>query len=91
MQCVLRLFLFLAFACSVLYTQAQDIPTDTLSAKKENTFSSLIGSPGNVGEDVARTIRHTGRRIRKVVNNVDTNYISPNRYNLAFMLEHSTV
>ncbi len=90
MQCILRLFLFLAFACSVLYTQAQDIPTDTLSAKKENTFSSLIGSLGNVGEDVARTIRHTGRRIRKVVNNVDTNYISPNRYNLAFMLEHST-
>ena len=90
MQCILRLFLFLAFACSVLYTQAQDIPTDTLSAMKENTFSSLIGSQGNVGEDVARTIRHTGRRIRKVVNNVDTNYISPNRYNLAFMLEHST-
>ena len=90
MQCILRLFLFLAFACSVLYTQAQDIPTDTLSAMKENTFSSLIGSLGNVGEDVARTIRHTGRRIRKVVNNVDTNYISPNRYNLAFMLEHST-
>ena len=90
MQCILRLFLFLAFACSVLYTQAQDIPTDTLSAKKENTFSSLIGSLGTVGEDVARTIRHTGRRIRKVVNNVDTNYISPNRYNLAFMLEHST-
>jgi hypothetical protein len=82
--------LFLAFACSVLYTQAQDIPTDTLSSKKENTFSSLIGSLEDVGEDVARTIRHTGRRIRKVVNNVDTNYISPNRYNLAFMLEHST-
>ena len=90
MQCILRSFLFLAFACSVLFTQAQDIPTDTLSAMKENTFSSLIGSLGNVGEDVARTIRHTGRRIRKVVNNVDTNYISPNRYNLAFMLEHST-
>ena len=69
--------------------QAQEEQRDTLQPNR-NLFSALAGGIEDVGEGMARTIRHTGRRIRKVVNNVDTNYISPNRYNLAFMLEHST-
>ena len=41
----------------------------------------------------ATTVRHTGRKIRKEgkeFNAVDTTYISPNLYNLAFMLESSS-
>ena len=44
-------------------------------------------------DDVATVVRHTGRKIRKEVkdfNAIDTLYITPNLYNLAFMLEHST-
>lgn len=43
-------------------------------------------------DGIATTVRHTGRKIRKVgreFNAIDTTYISPNLYNLAFMLEHS--
>lgn len=82
---ILAIFLF-----SFINLKAQEEKADSLFIPKKNTFSELAGGIENIGEDVARTIRHTGRRIRKVVNNVDTNYISPNKYNLAFMLEHST-
>ena len=89
-MCIRKIFPLMFFCLSVLSAQAQTTSTDTLIHKKENIFSNIVEGFEDVGEDVARTIRHTGRRIRKVVNNVDTNYISPNRYNLAFMLEHST-
>lgn len=87
---IIRWFLFFTFVCMALLTNAQVEQHDTIKAKRPNILSAISGSIGNAGEEVARTIRHTGRKIRKVVNNVDTNYISPNRYNLAFMLEHST-
>ena len=44
-------------------------------------------------DDVTTAVRQTGEKIRKEVkdfNAIDTLYISPNLYNLAFMLEHST-
>ncbi len=44
-------------------------------------------------DGIATTVRHTGRKIRKVgkeFNAIDTTFISPNLYNLAFMLEHSS-
>ena len=80
--------LFLFFL--VQYGYAQEEKTDTTMQKHIPVLSTLTDGIEHVGKDVARTIRHTGRRIRKVVNNVDTTYISPNKYNLAFMLEHST-
>ncbi len=87
----IRLFLLLIFYCICANIIAQDIQKDTLIQQKHPTIlSTIAGGIGDAGEEVARTIRHTGRKIRKVVNNVDTNYISPNQYNLAFMLEHST-
>ena len=46
-----------------------------------------------ITDDIADAVRHTGREIRDKVkdfNAIDTTYISPNLYNLAFMLEHST-
>ena len=44
-------------------------------------------------ENLTAVVRETGDKIRKEVKNlnaIDTTYISPNLYNLAFMLEHST-
>jgi hypothetical protein len=44
-------------------------------------------------DGIVTTVRHTGRRIRKAgreFNAIDTAFISPNLYNLAFMLETST-
>lgn len=87
---IFRLFLFVSFVFMSLLAKAQVQQTDTLLQRQPNILSVIADGIGEAGEDVARTIRHTGRKIRKVVNNVDTNYISPNRYNLAFMLEHST-
>ena len=46
-----------------------------------------------ITDDIADAVRPTGREIRDKVkdfNAIDTTYISPNLYNLAFMLEHST-
>ena len=85
-----RLLFIFTLLCVSFTVKAQIEYVDTLEQKRPNILSVIAGGIGNAGEDVARTIRHTGRIIRKVVNNVDTNYISPNRYNLAFMLEHST-
>ena len=85
-----RLLFIFTLLCISFTVKAQIEYVDTLEEKRPNILSVIAGGIGNAGEDVARTIRHTGRKIRKVVNNVDTNYISPNRYNLAFMLEHST-
>ena len=79
-------FIFLS-----LSAMGQVEKTDTLiPIQKSNILSALADGIVTTGEDVARSIRYTGRQIRKVVNNVDTNYISPNKYNLSFMLEHST-
>lgn len=85
-----RLLFIFTLLCVSFTVKAQIEYVDTLEQKRPNILSVIAGGIGNAGEDVARTIRHTGRKIRKVVNNVDTNFISPNRYNLAFMLEHST-
>lgn len=44
-------------------------------------------------ENLTTVVRETGDKIRKKVkdfNAIDTTFISPNLYNLAFMLEHST-
>ena len=56
-------------------------------------ISSMTDGVIELTDDVATVVRETGRKIRKEVKNfnaIDTLYISPNLYNLAFMLEHST-
>lgn len=73
----LLLFLFLF----PIYLYAQEEKKDSLVQERKIT------------QEIATAVRHTGRKIRKEVkdfNAIDTNYISPNLYNLAFMLEHST-
>ncbi len=62
--------------------------------KKDTTFFTPIKQTlMELTDGVVTTVRHTGRKIRKVgkeFNAIDTTFISPNLYNLAFMLEHST-
>lgn len=82
----ITLFLSLLTLCGA----AQEENPDTLVHQHTHILSTITEGIEDVGKDVARTIRRTGRKIRKVVNNIDTTYISPNKYNLAFMLEHST-
>ena len=72
--------------------QAQEERKDSVQNKKGILTTVADGVVG-LTDDVATVVRHTGRKIRKVgqeLNAIDTTYISPNLYNLAFMLEHST-
>ena len=72
--------------------QAQEERKDSVQNKKGILTTVADGVVG-LTDDVATVVRHTRRKIRKVgkeLNAIDTTYISPNLYNLAFMLEHST-
>lgn len=64
-------------------------PPPPVTASNKGVISTLV----TLTDGIATTVRHTGRKIRKVgreFNAIDTNYIAPNLYNLAFMLEHSS-
>lgn len=55
------------------------------------SYSRLLLS--SLTDGIVRSIQFTGQGIKKVgvkLNTVDTTYISPNKYNLAFMLEQSS-
>ncbi len=73
---------------------AQNEEQDTIIVQeRKGVLSTIAGGIVNLTDDIATTVRHTGRKIRREVkdfNAIDTTYISPNLYNLAFMLEHST-
>ena len=61
--------------------------------QKDSTVQDNKGVLITLTDGIATTVRHTGRKIRKVgkeFNAIDTTYISPNLYNLAFMLESSS-
>ena len=61
--------------------------------KKDSIMQNNKGVLITLTDEIATTVRHTGRKIRKVgkeFNAIDTTFISPNRFNLAFMLEHSS-
>ena len=76
-----------------LHLHAQEEKQDSVASDKKNILTSVTDGVVNLTDDVATAVRHTGRKIRKVgkeFNAIDTTYISPNLYNLAFMLEHST-
>lgn len=90
----LRYLFFLSLLLDCGYTIAQNEKQDTLVVQeRKGVFSAIAGGIVGLTDGIATTVRHTGRRIRKEVkefNAIDTTYISPNLYNLAFMLEHST-
>ena len=85
--------LFFLFLCASS-AKAQKEVKDTVSTHVHKGVLPTI-TDGIVGltDELTTTVRHTGQKIRKEVkdfNAIDTTYISPNLYNLAFMLEHST-
>ena len=82
-----KICLLLSFFLYILNASAQE------EIKKDTTAQNSKGFLVNLTDGIATTVRHTGRKIRKVgkeFNAVDTTFISPNLYNLAFMLEHSS-
>ena len=82
-----KICLLLSFFLCILNASAQE------EIKKDTTAQNSKGVLVNLTDGIATTVRHTGRKIRKVgkeFNAVDTTFISPNLYNLAFMLEHSS-
>lgn len=81
--------LFLALLLCLPAARAQGAKQDTATVQ-DNKGKGVLTV---LTDGIATTVRHTGRRIRKVgreFNAVDTTFISPNLYNLAFMLEHSS-
>ena len=84
------LLLLLFFPCIL---HAQEEKQDSAVQAKKGILSSVTNGVVELTDDVATVVRQTGRKIRKVgkeFNAIDTTYISPNLYNLTFMLEHST-
>lgn len=82
-----KICLLLSFFLYILNASAQE------EIKKDTTAQNSKGVLVNLTDGIATTVRHTGRKIRKVgkeFNAVDTTFISSNLYNLAFMLEHSS-
>lgn len=82
-----KICLLLSFFLYILNASAQE------EIKKDTTAQNSKGVLVNLTDGIATTVRHTGRKIRKVgkeFNAVDTTFIPPNLYNLAFMLEHSS-
>lgn len=87
----LYIMLLLLFLCMDIH--AQEEKQDSVVQEKKSILSSVTDGVVNLTDDVATVVRHTGRKIRKVgkeFNAIDTTFIAPNLYNLAFMLEHST-
>ena len=84
---------FLLFALILFFpfcSHAQNGKRDSITTEQSKFISTGIIE---LTDNVTTVVRNTGRNIRKKVedfNAIDTFYISPNIYNLAFMLEHST-
>lgn len=81
-----RLILFLLFFLSASNLIAQEEKEDSIVHDKKKVINTIT-------EGITTGIHYTEDAIQKVgkhINAIDTNYISPNLYNLCFMLEHST-
>ena len=89
----LRSFLFAMILLFPFCLYAQNGKRDSVTTERNKLISTMTDGVIELTDDVATVVRHTGRKIRKEVkdfNAIDTLYITPNLYNLAFMLEHST-
>ena len=88
-QLYLTIILFF-FSCSL---NAQEEKQDSVIHANKGVLSTVADGVIHFTDDVTTAVLETGRKIRSVgkeFNAIDTNYISPNLYNLAFMLEQST-
>lgn len=72
------------------------LPAIPLNAQVEKADSTAVvqkRAMTKVKDGLVTGVRYTEDKLKEVgkqINAIDTNYISPNLYNLAFMLEHST-
>lgn len=90
-QSVWKLLLFLGLLYPIRIG-AQVEQTDTIVKEVKTVFTSMCSGISDLTDDFVIP-GHTEPKIHKDTkkrNAIDTLYISPNRYNLAFMLEHST-
>ena len=74
------------------HTMAQVEKKDSVSIN-EPALWLLRLSLSSLTDGIVRSIKYTGEEIKKAgakLNTIDTTYISPNKYNLAFMLEQSS-
>ena len=81
-----RLILFLLVFLHASYLNAQEEKQDSVGTEQRKVMSMVT-------DGLVTGVRYTEEKIKQVghqINAIDTNYISPNLYNLAFMLEHST-
>ena len=81
-----RLILFFLVFLHASYLAAQEEKQDSVGTELKKVMT-------RVTDGLVTGVRYTEDKIKEVgkqINAIDTNYISPNLYNLAFMLEHST-
>ena len=81
-----RLILFFLVFLHASYLAAQEEKQDSVGTELKRVMT-------RVTDGLVTGVRYTEDKIKEVgkqINAIDTNYISPNLYNLAFMLEHST-
>ena len=72
---------------------AQVEKKDSMSINEPAPVASPRLSLSSLTDGIVRSIKFTGEEIKKAgakLNTIDTTYISPNKYNLAFMLEQSS-
>ena len=75
------------------HTMAQVEKKDSMSINEPAPVASPRLSLSSLTDGIVRSIKFTGEEIKKAgakLNTIDTTYISPNKYNLAFMLEQSS-
>ena len=76
-----------------MHTIAQVEKKDSVSINEPAPVASPRLSLSSLTNGIVRSIKFTGEEIKKAgakLNTIDTTYISPNKYNLAFMLEQSS-
>ena len=81
-----RLILFFLLFLPAIPLNAQIEKEDTTGVEQKNVMSKMA-------DGLVTGVRYTEDKLKEVgkhINAIDTNYIAPNLYNLAFMLEHST-
>ena len=81
-----QLLLFILLFLPAIHLNAQVEKEDTISVEQKRAMTK-------VKDGLVTGVRYTEDKLKEVgkqINAIDTNYISPNLYNLAFMLEHST-
>lgn len=82
-----KVYISAMILCFFSTVSAQEVTKDSIT---DNNFKGFITE---VTDGMVGTVRETGRTIRRMgkeFNDIDTTFISPNLYNFAFMLQHTS-